>query len=229
MQVTFLRMLADFRLTILVLLVLCVPATVYSDEALESEVQHLIRQHYVYGLPYPKAKSLGSEAIPFLSQMLNDRANEEYWVNTIVALGFIEESSAFTPLKEYIENASGEVDLHTFKALASVPFAMGCLASTGDQRPYDYLKRLMRFSQSDTIDWQFSNTDTTLFIAGEAATALAISGLDEARVELEDAIARIESGDAPRRQAEILQKLQDGLSLWEQIREQGRAAVFNPY
>lgn len=190
---------------------------------LEGRVHKLVLRHHFHGIQYSEAKALGRNAIPILLRLLEDEGVEQFWVNTVVTLGFIESSDALDPLLRFLYSREGEVGVETYRALAAVPFAVGCIASNGDLDALAFLEQgtegLLR------PGWRFGSKDPTRVLAGKSVIALAVSGQPRAEVAIERLEREVATGLAASDLADFLTTARKVMS---RLQLEPRAAVFNP-
>jgi len=203
------------------------PANALAADPLEKQVDDLVHQHYMDGIQYTQAKALGPGAVPYLVKLLNTPAEKEFWVNIIVTLGFIEDSSAADALISFLDNAQGEVDVSTFRALLSVPFAIGSIASTGDSNTLSYLVNKVA---AGGARWSFKGKNIDNLIAEQAVVGLAVSGLPQAKSKLIEIQSQIRAKNAQgvTNQNFLIESIKDGLGTMDRIKTQGRENAFNP-
>jgi hypothetical protein len=215
---------------ILLAISLFFPVKAHSEtsNATRAKVDNLVRQHYFRGIPYLEAHSLGPEAIPYLLDKLNDPVERDFWVNIVVTLGFIEDGTSVEPLVSYLENNCGEVDVYKFKALISVPFAIGCIASTGDRNSLNYLIEMTYSLNPRAVEWKYRGIDIDSLMVLQAITGLAISGRQEAREALEDIKTRLKNDKSLSEQDVFLQRVTHGLKTLNRINRIGRSEYFEP-
>lgn len=199
-----------------------------TDQLVAQKVNQLVKMHYMDGIQYVEAKALGREAVPHLVELLNNPAEKQFWVNVIVTLGFIEDSSALDPLIAFLESAKGEVDGFIFRALTSVPFAIGCIASNGDQRAFDFLRQMVTVPPPSVMQWSFRQQKIADLLRAEAVTGLGVSGRPEARAELVKLKSGIESRNAPAGREFLLDNIGDSLRTLDKMSIEGRSRMFNP-
>jgi hypothetical protein len=198
-----------------------------SDD-IQYRVDDLVFKHYMDGIPYPEAHALGPNALPYLLELLENPELKLFWTNIIVTIGFIEDPSAVDPLIDFLERAEGEVDGASFRALLSVPYALGCIAAGGGDRSIAYLADTIAGSGTAAIQWQFQGKSVKDLVAEYAVMGLAVSGRPEARQLLQtlhrDAVKQ--SGRDPRRF--LTDTVPQALDLMDRMESRGRAAVLNP-
>jgi hypothetical protein len=202
------------------------PTRVFGQDLLEQRVLGLVDKHYIDGVLYAEAKGLGREAVPVLLKLLDDTSQKQFWVNIVVTLGFIEDSSAREPLLDFLEKAEGEVDGFAVRALLAVPFAIGCIASNGDSRAFDVLQERARTPHIRRARWAFRGTDADRLLAEQAVSGLSVSGLPQARGVLESMAAE-QGGPAPVQKG-LSDQIRQGLATLDRIRDEGRSKIFNP-
>ncbi len=198
------------------------------NQLVEQKVNQLVKKHYMDGIQYVEAHALGKEAVPHLLEALNNPAEKQFWVNVIVTLGFIEDSSALDPLIAFLESAKGEVDGFTFRALTSVPFAIGCIASNGDRKAFDFLRQMVIAPPPSVLQWSFRQQKIENILVSEAVTGLGVSGRPEARAELVRLKSGIESRNAPAGREFLLDNIGESLRTLDKMNIEGRSRMFNP-
>jgi len=215
---------------LLLVLALC-PAKglAQNSDDIKTQVNTLVRKHYMDGIPYERANALGPLALPFLFEILDNSADKLFWVNTIVTIGFIEDTSAVDPLIEMLEAPRGEVDSATFRALLSVPYALGCIAANGNARSLEYLAGNLDVSSNQSIRWRFRNKPTTELIAEQSVMGLAVSGRQEARKLLRELQIKTKGKMNLKGEALGTAAIDQGLIIMDRINAKGRAAVLNPH
>ena len=196
------------------------------DDLVKAKADNLIHQHYFKGIPYFEAHSLGHDAVPYLLSLLQNSNEKEFWVNIIVTLGFIESNEAFDPLVLFLEETEGEVDVQTFKALLSIPFAIGCIASSSDSEALNYLISIASFPVGGTFRWSFKGQNIDLLLSQEALTGLAVSGRPEAKKFLLDFKQETESNT--KKNEVFVDTVNQGLEIMNRIEREGRSHIFNP-
>jgi hypothetical protein len=207
-----------------------VPTLTFAQEAdaFEARVESFVCKHYLDGIQYVDAKALGSGAIPYLVEMLSDPGKKPYWVNIIVTMGFVEDSSALDVLVAHLERPQGPVDDFAFRALLSIPFAIGCIAGNGDPEALRYLTDLVETPFDSPWPWSFQGQNCRRLLAEQATIGLAISGRAEARTKLLAMEKQItEEGPASPRRF-LIGQVQAGLEAMDRIASGGKASVFNP-
>lgn len=198
------------------------------EDMFKAKVDDLVLKHHFDGIQYKEANALGSNAIPYLLEMLNDPNIKEFWVNIIVTLGFIENSTALNPLISFLENSYGEVDSYKFRALLGVPFAIGCIASNGDSKAHNYLVDKMHTPENTLVRWSFRGKNINRLLAEKSIIGLAISGQARARKELLSLKDQIEQGFRSAEQTFLLEHVKNGLNLMDRIKVEGRSKIFKP-
>lgn len=197
-----------------------------TGEVLKAKVDGLVLKHYFDGIQYTEANALGPNAVPYLLEMLNDTNIKEYWVNIIVTIGFIESSVALEHLIYFLENTKGEVDDYTFRALLSVPFAIGSIASNGDPNALNYL--VGRVYTPRQVRWRFRGKKINELLAKESIIGLAISGQAKAKTELLRLKEEIERKKWPPEREILIESVMNGLNTMDRIKNEGRSRIFNP-
>ena len=199
-----------------------------SDEEIQFRVNDLVHKHYMDGIPYAKANALGKDALPYLFELLENPDEKLFWTNIIVTIGFIEDISAVDSLINFLEKAEGEVDGATFRALLSVPYALGCIASGGNARAIDYLSTHITGQKNLRINWNYKNKPIADLIAEQSVMGLAVSGRPEARQKLQAMKAEVEKKGGAETRRLHTDTVPQGLTLMDSIQIRGRAAVLNP-
>ncbi|MFA5906214.1 MAG: hypothetical protein WC836_19955 [Desulfobacula sp.] len=198
------------------------------DEEIKFRVNDLVLKHYMDGIPYAKANALGKDALPYLFELLENPDEKLFWTNIIVTIGFIEDTSAVDALINFLEKAEGEVDGATFRALLSVPYALGCIASGGHAKAIDYLGTRITGQKNLRINWNYKNKPISDLIAEQSVMGLAVSGRPEARQKLQALKTEAEKKGVQETRRLHTDTLPQGLLLMDNIKTRGRAAVLNP-
>ncbi len=193
------------------------------------QVDDLVGKHYMDGVPYAQAHDLGAQALPYLFELLADPDQKLFWVNIIVAIGFIEDSSAVNPLVAFLEAPEEEVDGFNFRALLSIPYALGCIASNGSPDAIGFLAEKATGQKGFPLRWTFRGKQIDQLIEEQSVMALAVSGRPEARQvlrNLQSVMAK--TGDETSSKARKRSFVSQGLDLMNSIDTKGRARVLNP-
>jgi len=86
------------------------------------------------GLPYADAAAITPDGSARLVELLADSSHARHHANVLTALGIAAHPGAYEALAAYAAaHASGEVDAATYRALRSLPLAMGHLAAADDR------------------------------------------------------------------------------------------------
>lgn len=200
-----------------------------TDPEIKLKVDDLVGKHYMDGVPYASANALGSQSLPYLFELLEDQSQKPYWVNIIVTIGFIEDSSAILPLLTFLETPVDEVDSFSFRALLSIPYALGCIASNGSTQALDFLGEKAENPDQSPLRWTFRGKPIDQIISEQSVMALAVSGRPEARQVLENLqTISVKSGDKTSNAFRKGVSVNQGLVLMDRIKTNGRARVLNP-
>ena len=203
-----------------------------TDPEVQAAVDALVHTHYFEGIDYERAHALGSEAVPYLLELLANEDEKEFWVNIIVTLGFIEDPAALPALIGFLERADGEVDMYTFKALLSVQYAIGCIASTGNPRSMQFLNSWVDQEGDNPVSWSYRNQNARELLFERSLMALAISGRPEAKAKLQQ-VEKVQQAKAAgkgisaargRSRADVLDT---AFFLMSRIENEGRPGVLN--
>jgi len=197
-----------------------------SDADIKKKVDDLVTKHYWDGIPYQVAHALGSEALPYLFELLKNPDKKPFWVNIIVSIGFIEDPSAFAPLVAFLEAPQGEVDSFTFRALLSVPYALGCIASGGEVKALQYLADKIKTPLY--FGWSFRGKPVADLIVEHSIMGLAVSGRPQARNLLMDMKSNWEEKAATEVGTQLGKNVAQALIIMDRIATEGRSAVLNP-
>jgi len=211
------------------MLVLCpTSGLAQTDKEIKTSVNELVHKYYMDGIPYATAHALGPAALPYLFELLGNPKEKPFWVNIIVTIGFIEDSSAVDPLINMLEETQGDVDPENFRALLSVPYALGCIAANGDDTAFEYLVSKLDTPLNQTWPWNFRDKPIAELIAEQSVMALAVSGRPEARRLLKDLQAKAAQKSGQEALRIITGNIDQGLDIMDRIEAKGRAAVLNP-
>lgn len=205
-----------------------------TDAVKQAEVDELVHTHYFEGIEYNRAHALGSEAVPYLLKLLSDPDEKEFWVNIIVTIGFIEDPVALPSLIEFLEGATGEVDINTFKALLSVQYAIGCISSKGQPDSLDYLTNWVDNTGRNAVSWSYRNQNAQELLYERSLMALAVSGRPEAKAKLLQVkkAQQAQGGGSATSAAKIRSRadvLDTAFQLMSRIEKEGRLSILNPH
>lgn len=222
------RIYATISLMFLLVAVFPVAGQSQSYDEIKASVDDLVHKHYMDGIPYILAHSLGPDALPYLFELLNDPDKKIFWTNIVVTIGFIEDPSAIEPLITFLEDTQGDVDGATFRALLSVPDEIGNIGSNGNARAIDYLNDNIMNPFDQNLNWNYRDKPISELIAEQSAMGLAVSGRPEARQRLKSLQAdTMEEGIQRNRHVRTV-VVPQALELMDRIDASGRAAVLNP-
>ncbi|MFO7496038.1 MAG: hypothetical protein R6X05_10465 [Desulfobacterales bacterium] len=217
-----------FSCALVLMAALCPAGGLAQGQAdINARVDDLVGKHYMDGIPYEVARALGPEALPHLFELLGDSDRKPFWVNIIVTIGFIEDPSAVDPLVAFLENTEGEVDPFTFRALLSVPYALGCIAGGGSSRALQYLAGSVRAPLK--MRWRFRGKPVEELITEQSVMGLAVSGQPEARSLLLELKGETKQKIGPEARALAGNNVDQALAIMDRIANRGRAAVLNPH
>ena len=218
------------------------------SRAYEDRVKEFVRQEYVHGIPYDKARSLGPAAIPILESMLSDSKEQAAWPNIVTTLGYVGNESSTEHLIDFLENRfQEEINPNQFRALLLAPPALGHLAQRGDRKAYSYLQELAAegLTGKRKFKWRFgsySGEVLSLQMAEVAVNGIAVTGTSDARaflLRVEDSLKGDEreppssllpwTSDAPMEEADTALKgnIDQGLALIDRIQNEGASKVFS--
>lgn len=221
------NMIITFGAAFLLMALFPLGSLAQSDD-IKLRVNDLVLKHYMDGIPYAKAHALGSDALSHLFELLNDSDEKMYWTNIIVTIGFVEDALAVEPLTDFLDKTEGDVDGATFRALLSVPYALGCIASAGGSDSLNYLTATVQPPQNLSFSWSYRGKDVAELIAEQSVMALAVSGRPEARSVLQNIKAQQAQTSSSQIKRDWHSNIDLGLTLMDRIANEGRAAVLNP-
>ena len=109
--------------------------------AQERDVREFVRSQYVEGMPYEAATAFGSDVVPELLDMLQDKEEAPYWTTIVTTLSIVGDDSAVKPLIHFIEEpVEDELSDSLYRAKASAVMALGYVVNkSGNQEAMDYL------------------------------------------------------------------------------------------
>jgi hypothetical protein len=154
-----------------------------------NKVRDLVLIDHRHGIPYEQVHSLGPSALPDLRSLLSDPAQKRHWGNVILAIGVISNEQSFDVLQSFLLTTyAGAVDEETFRALASVPTAMGMLRSRDAGRAKAFLMRGARPDYWARLPWSTTHFPTTshrdFYFSKLCINAMGYLGTPEAGTEL---------------------------------------------
>lgn len=149
----------------------------------DAEVNVLVTNHYIHGVPYGLAQGLGPGAVPRLASILRDQGMKSYWRTTVQFLNFVGAPASFPILREFIvDRFEGEVDFDTYAAISAAIVTMGPLARIS-QPAFQFLNKGIDPSWWNVVKWTFSYSKSekrNIQMSRNCLNALASSGMDEA-------------------------------------------------
>ena len=176
------------------------------------DAEAVVRKAWIEGLPYEVGSALPPAACPRLLELLAAPDEGAARANVVLALGMAECPGAFDALAA-LASTSGPVDRETFRALRTIPHAMGFLAAS-DARAVAWLDDRSRGRTAPA--WSFRSHGQARVASAErsrAVTGLALSGRPEALRTLEELAASPEP--------EIRSAAGEALGLAGRIRSEG--------
>ncbi|MDH3686413.1 MAG: HEAT repeat domain-containing protein [Myxococcales bacterium] len=182
------------------------------------DAEALVRKPWIEGIPHEVGAALPLEACPRLLELLADPAESAAHANVVLALGMAECPGAYAALAD-LSRTTGPVDRETYRALRTIPHAMGFLAAQ-DSRALVWLDARSRGASAPA--WSFRNHQGPALADAErrrAATGLAFSGRPEALRTLEDLAASPDPG--------VRAAASDALGLADRIRAEGAREVLD--
>ena len=122
----------------------------------EAEVNAIVTNHYISGVPIGLAQGLGPDAVPYLARILHDPEKKTYWRNTVQFMNFIGSPTAFPILREFImDRFEGEVDFDTYAAVSAAIVTMGPLARNSPAA-FQFLAKGVDPNSWNAVKWTFS-------------------------------------------------------------------------
>lgn len=150
---------------------------------LETQVNMLVTEHYISGVPIGLAQSLGPDAIPYLASILHDPERKAYWRNTVQFMNFIGSPTAFPILREFImDRFEGEVDYDTYAGISAAIVTMGPLARNSPSA-FQFLAKGVDPDSWNAVKWTFSYSRAekrNIQMSRNCLNALGSSGMDQA-------------------------------------------------
>ncbi len=164
-----------------------VAASPLSAQEQELDPAEAMLEVFFEGVPYERAVELDDEAIAALIAVIEDPTRTPHHANALVAIGMNGSPDAFAAIAAYADQGtSGELDRPAFRALRSVPYAMGHLART-DRRALRWLIRAVDNRNGEALRrFRHMNAQrVTRLLRRAAMTGLALSGQPRAAQVLE--------------------------------------------
>ncbi len=211
----------------------------FAAHAQEMDIRDFVRQTFIHGVPYEKARQYGGDAVPTLLELLRDPEAGSYRANVVTVLGMIGDPRAVTPLIGYLEADGvddGKLTTQAYAAKTSVLFALGYVAhASGDARALRYLSRSVdpaTWSERG-IKWMppfFDDPRQRDFELGKLAIlGLGLSGKPEAA----DVLQRLQRPDTRKKMelpkeyaGQIDNVVSEALKAYGEIAEEGMAAYY---
>jgi len=186
-------------------------------------IREFVFAGYVHGVPYAEAKAYGPEAIPVLAEILSDQEKKEHWTKAVGVLGYIGDPEAVDVLTAFLSTLQGEVSIHVFRSVLSVPPTLGHLAQHDDRS----LEMLIRLAEGNTLEelplnitfQRYEGESLSEVLGRLAIQGLGISGRPEALVYLEG-----RRGDI---RPDWVDNIEEAIALNRRVQNEGAAEVFD--
>lgn len=157
-----------------------------------NDVREFVHQIYIHGVPYEEASKFGSDAVPVLLSMLEDPKEDPYWANIAITLAIIGDDRAVEPLRNFIQEGSGELSMPRFNAKTSAIMALGYLVNKSENREtLDYLIKSLDPKVWDErgVRWtspiKMETDDRNVVMTSNAILGLGLSGQPQAAEALQ--------------------------------------------
>jgi len=196
---------------------------------IRTRVDDFVHRRYIHGVPYLKAKKLGSEALPTLEAMLRDTSETEHWDIIVTTMGYIGDSSSVVTLVDFIENRfKGEVNSWQCVALLSSIGALGHIAGNGSSSALEYLSKAcyVKTWEAKALKWHFrkySGERLAIVLAKFGVNGLSKSGTERARELLLNLERHPESAKS---ESALKPNIEEGLQRIDRIQKEGALKVF---
>lgn len=111
-----------------------------SPKTLRQRTRNLALVGYIHGMPFDQARALGSEAIPYLREILEDSSSERFWGNAVTAVGDIGSKKSLGVLTHFIwHRFRGPVSDDALRSLLAAQGAIGRIPPDVDPAVEEYL------------------------------------------------------------------------------------------
>lgn len=193
------------------------------------EVTEYVKQIFVHGIPYEEASKFTADDIPPLVRMLEDRNQEEHWVNTVVVLGMIGNDNAVDPLMNFINREVRNTlsDPH-YRAKTSAIVSLGYIINkTNNRRAQQFLIESLNPEIWDRRDFRWRSPyhqtaeERNMHLSTMAVLGLALSGTEEAAGALRNLQQPGRTEIEQRFRREVAETLQEALEANEIIAREG--------
>lgn len=200
-----------------------------ASSANEPAVDRLVLAAHVHGLSYTEARRLGTAAIPRLLAILDDPNHAAYWVNALVALGFLESPDVVDALVAFEQRTASASDEASRRAHRAIPFALGAIAANRDDaKALDHLRTAVTV-KLERLDDASAQSARDRDLLEQAILGLAVAARTEAMafidsVKSSSALSRLPD-DRRRRLTDVIEQAGQ---ISAEILQTGRAAYFSP-
>jgi hypothetical protein len=158
-----------------------VSTAAFQDSALAGRIHDFVVSGFHHGVPYKIAHDFGPEGLPILARMLDDDDYHDHRDNIVTTIAWIGDPQGFPILRSFLlDRFSGEVDIHTFQALAVTPSVMGAIR---DSKVTDFLVDHVDPAAWKEVRWSFeTNRDEKLrvLLSKTAINGLSLAGTSRA-------------------------------------------------
>lgn len=162
----------------------CPPSPDSSAAKYPIGIREFVQKLYIHGIAPELASARYSEKdVPILFEILADKQNKQYWVNTVVTLGLLGSEPAVDYLIDFIRKGTGKViSIEEFRAKIAAVTALGYLVNrTGSRKALNFLKKGTNPGtwKKLSIKWRSvkgSHIDVSRILSRYAIIGLGLSG-----------------------------------------------------
>lgn len=189
-----------------------------------ADVRTFVRQLHIHGIPFEEARAFDGTALPVLRDILADGRDQVYWVNAVMTVGIIGDARGTDLLLEFLAARHGELTPEVFRAVLSVPFALGHLARRGDGRAFRSLAGWVDLSKSTGFAWSHGRYRGAAL--DDLYGRVGVKGLGIAGSDAASAILASLERDA-RKPAGWDDDVREARELLDRVRAEGAEVVFS--
>ncbi|MEM7479480.1 MAG: hypothetical protein AAF483_31225 [Planctomycetota bacterium] len=150
------------------------------DDRRDSYAVEIAKSVWPEGISYDDVRDFSPDDTRQLIELLQNEDEKTHWVNAITIIGFAGNISDIEPLLQFMEQNSESAykDFYTLRAVATVPFALGCIGYENDA---NFIReRLVSLSSAQawrrSADKSSQGDSVALELAQASVIGLAMSG-----------------------------------------------------
>lgn len=175
------------------------PSSTPQDE-LRRLVREIVTTRYQHGIPRSVTRRLGSEALPFLAELLRDANEKRSWANVVIAIGSVGDTAYFDTLTAFVKTRfRGTIDTPTLLAIHIAQSNLGPMATLSG-RALEYLVESLNPNAWMNLPWVVTGKSPELvrdLMVTSTITSLSYTDSEAVRDVLESTVPQGMGGVEP--------------------------------